>query len=178
MPYQEISDARVAAYAPVAARLLRDFRDGSRAVARHTFHGPFAALIPLQKSFGDPNTGVDPPTVYFAIDTFQIDVPPGIAEGVALLSCWVDLLVGGTGGTGSKLYHRFSDGTVATVPIVMTVGFPATPTRVDWVGAIGAPGMKTWTWQAGFYIPTPAVLSAGVRHTADEHGSYLEEDRP
>jgi len=177
--YVEISDLRVSAYAPMSSRLMRDLRDGSKAVARHTFHGPFLAQIALTKNFGDPNTSTDPPAVYFPIDTFQVDVPGGIAGTTdVLLSCWVELAISGSPSSVPKVYYRLTDGTTATVSITKTVGDAATQHRFDWIGAVAAEGMKTWTWEAGFYVPSPGSASGVVRHRATEHGSYLEEWRP
>lgn len=176
MPYREISDLRVSLYAPVSARLIRNLRDNARAVGVHVFHGPFSAQVGLTKNFGDPNTTADPPTVFSDVATFDIDVPPPVAvAGVdTRLSCYIELLVSGSPTGVSKAYFRLSDGTVHTTPIPYVAGI-TTPAffRVEWLGA-ATPGLKTWRWQMGAYVPSSGgTVTGSVRHRATEHGSFI-----
>lgn len=178
MSYLEISDARVQAYAPVTARLIRNFRDNEHAVRTSLFAGVFPSpgFVEIEITYpGFPDTWTDVPG-----SGFKVQVLPGQHGASTHLSLRVELrLAQAALVAGANAWFRITDGTIhgPEVELAFAGGagpIPFTRYRVDWKGSVATWGLKSWSWQVrGVKNAAAGFTAAGIRFDATTTGSIL-----
>lgn len=160
MTYRYMSDARVSAYAPVTARLMRDLRDKSHAVKVHQFTGCMASQVTLAKQHGDTGTlpTTSPPT-WFNLGYFYVYHPPALIgrAGVDQLVLFVAAQIENFGTTTpapSQVSFRLKSG--AVISDSPGIGGPWVPAGLGpfvagfTAAGLSASGLTQWAIEASF----------------------------
>lgn len=175
MSYSEITDAACAAYHPVTARLMRQFRDGARGVRVYQFGGSMLAQANLTKNWGDSGTDG---TVWFALATIKFEVHPALLghAGADQFELSIPVYISGSGTTGTEIRYRLRDGTAVYSNVVEKVN-PVAPAidRFTATGVLPATGFRTWEVECQMEILTGPGSTAIARfqHRPGDSGAYL-----